>query len=328
VYIERVVVGGGIIGRAASYLTGAQIIEQGVPGYKNFSGLYYLHPSEGMDRLLMALGVTPEVEEVKAGVVWWRKPEEVKYLSSGAKIEAVESYCMKTRGCRIDELAFDDLHSVMDSLLDDKVMQRYKISFSQFGNLMYEQTHHNTLYGARVESVLWGDRFFRIWDSESQTPTRIQYKHMIVAAPLKSVIKGPTPDLIHEPSYYYTFAVKDNSWVINHDYAYWYLVGSDLEADRITFPSRLGENVPTNIVCVESINRLKDDGYAFLDHMEVGRSKLITSGSNPYKRLLGNALLYLHEAEDERNCFVGRYARWDNSLTVSDAVDRLLEVAQ
>lgn len=320
--------GGGIVGRVASYLTGAPIIEQGVPGYKSFSGLYYLHPSKGMDNLLVELGVKPELEEVKAGIVWWRKPEEVKYLPLNTKVEAVESYCMKTRGCWVDELAPDDLYSVMDNMLGDQDLQRYQISFSQFSRLLYEQTHHNTLYGVRVENVMWDDRFFRIWDAESQTSTRIQYKHMTVAAPLKSLIKVPTPDLIHESSYHYTFAVKESSWIVNHDYAYWYLVGGDLEADRITFPSRLGESVPANIICVESANRLKEDGYAFLEHMEAGRVKLITAGSNPYKRLLGDASSYLHGIEDERNCFVGRYARWDNGLTVSDAADQLMEMTQ
>lgn len=325
-YIERVVVGGGIVGRMASYLLHAPIVEPAKPGTKGFTGLHYLHPSKGMDALLVTLGVQPEIEEVKAGVVWWREPIDSRYLSQSQRIEVAEAYCVKTRGCSLEELPQDDVVSIMDGILDDRELLRYQISFGKLQDILYKATHSQTLYGVRIESVVWEDRFFRLWDCATQTPTNVEYKHMVATAPLKKFISGTTSDLQSESSHYYVFALRDNSWLSKLDYGYLYLVGN-VDVDRITFPHNLGEDIAPNIICIESSKQMRLGRWSdFLDHMEAGKARLLYSGINNYKRMFGDGKPYVDRIEDGRHNLVGRYARWDNSLLVSDAADRLMEM--
>lgn len=312
-----IIVGGGILGRSLGHFLKAPILEAGTRNLNTMPiGLHYLHPNKDMDSLLGSLGIKSELEEIKFGVVWFNDWISVGTLTDSQKEEIVNAYCYKTRGKYLDELPWNDKISIMDGLLGKKEFLRYGIPFSALKTVLIKETEHRVIYDCKIDYIDGKNCMIEIGKNS------YHYNLCWVAAPLKSVYsKIPTPDIWAEPSYVYTFRVKK----FDCPFDFVYLIGESLQADRLSIPSRLCELYDDNVIMLESRKRDIELMYGVLERLNIMPINLMNVAPVRYKRLCGNPTEYLKKLEGVgRTKAIGRYARWDNSLTLSDFLREIM----
>jgi len=300
------ILGGGLVGRIAGVMLDGIILEaseQPIPRLDR--GVFYLHVTSGMKVFLKTLNLSIDTVPIKTGIVWWKYPESFLDMDAHQIKSSIEAYCMKTRKASYSSLPEDERNSIMDYIRSRNQPLRFAVSAMELWNALVEYTDKQTLYGVKVKEISNG-----LLDTSEGD---IYFNTAINTLPL-SLWAGYASGLRTTGSNTFRFRVGE---ILFEEYDFLYLPSSDYAATRISFPYHLDDKIDKYEVWLETSGN-SESAYKDLINLGYNDPSFISHTYNGFKQLKGKPELYIEKLKSYGVISLGRYAMWDNSLTISD----------